>query len=104
MDNVDEVCSVAFPRAFEEADLLVIDEIAPMEVQSDTFVRFIRRALDSELPLNAAIHYRSTAGFIGEVQDREDTNVREVSEETRDELSETLSTREALGSNSSEST
>lgn len=93
VDNVDEICSVAFPRAFEEADLLVIDEIAPMEVQSDTFVRGVRRALDSESPLIAAIHDRSTAGFIGEVKGREDTTVFEVSEETRDELPETLSNR-----------
>lgn len=91
--NVGEVCSVAFPRAFEEAAFLLIDEIAPMEVQSDIFVRFVRRALDAELPLVAAIHYRSTTGFIGEVKDREDTTTFEVSEETRDELPETLANR-----------
>lgn len=88
--NVDETCRDAFPRAVEEADFVVVDEIAPMEVHSDVFVEQVRRALDSDVPLVAVIHERSSSGFIGDVKDREDSELFSVTKETRDDLPETL--------------
>lgn len=84
--NVDAICRTAFSRALESADFVVVDEIAPMEVHSDEFVRGVRRALDADVPLVAAVHYRSTAGFIGEAKNRDDVEIFEVSEATRDRL------------------
>lgn len=83
---VDELCAEAFPRAFAEADVVVVDEIAPMELFGDAFVAGVRRALDADQPLLAAVHYRSEAGFVGEVKAREDVALFEVDEATRDEL------------------
>lgn len=97
--NVDMVCASAFPRAFDHADFLIVDEIAPMEVYSDEFVEQVRRALDADLPLVAAIHYRSTEGFIGEVKGRDDTEVSEVDEDTREDLPATITERLLEGSN-----
>jgi nucleoside-triphosphatase len=88
--HVDSVCATAFQRAFDDADLLIVDEIAPMEVFSDEFRRQVRRGLDGDLPLIAAIHYHATEGFIGEVKDRDDTETVEVTEDTRDALPATL--------------
>jgi nucleoside-triphosphatase len=93
VDGVDEISAVAFDRAFETADFLVVDEIAPMEVYSDEFTRQVRRALDMDLPLIAAIHYHSTDGFIGDIKTRDDAELFEVSETTRDDLPEKLATR-----------
>ena len=93
---IDAVCSTAFPRAFEDAEFLVVDEIAPMEVYSDEFIKQVRRALDADLPLVAAIHYHSTEGFIGEVKGRHDTEMVEVTPANRDELPITI--REQLHS------
>jgi nucleoside-triphosphatase len=93
VDGVDEISAAAFDRAFEKADFLVVDEIAPMEVYSDEFTRQVRRALDMDIPLIAAIHYRSTDGFIGEVRTRDDVELFEVSDTTRDRLPATLATR-----------
>lgn len=95
---VDAICRAALPgnpgTADPEADrgtdpdpdVLVIDEIAPMQVHSDAFVEGVRRALDSDLPVVAAIHHRSTEGFPGEVKDREDAETFAVTDGTRDEL------------------
>lgn len=93
VDNVDAICAFAFARAFEDADVVLVDEIAPMEVYSDEFTRQIRRVLDAERPLIAAIHYRSTEGFIGDVKRRSDVEFVEVTPETRDELPEMLTKR-----------
>lgn len=90
---VDAVCAAAFPRAFDDAEFLVIDEIAPMEVYSDEFIHQIRRALDADLPLVAAIHDRATEGVIGDIKNRDDTEVFEVTETNRDELPTTLTGR-----------
>ena len=84
--NVDAICRTAFSRALKSADFVVVDEIAPMEVHSDEFVRGVRRVLDADVPLVAAIHYRSTEGFIGEVKTRDDVETFEVTEATRDRL------------------
>ena len=91
--NVDAVCTAAFPAAFAEADVLVIDEIAPMEVYSDAFVHHVRRALGAAVPVVAAIHARSTAGFIGEVKDRPDTERCDVTPDNRDDLPATVGDR-----------
>lgn len=90
---VDELCEEAFPRAVENADFVVVDEIAPMEVHSDAFVRHVRAALDADRPVVAAVHDRSTAGFIGEVKDRDDVETFHVDRETREALPATLAER-----------
>lgn len=86
VENVDEMSRNAFSRAFAEADFLVVDEIAPMEVHSDVFNEQVRRALAAAIPLIAVIHQRSTTGVIGEVKQRDDTELFEVTAETRDDL------------------
>ncbi|MFW6385071.1 MAG: NTPase [Halodesulfurarchaeum sp.] len=84
--NVDAACERAFETAFEEADFLVVDEIAPMEIRSTVFTTHVRRALDSDLPLIGVVNRRSTSGFIGDVKNRPDVELLEVTRNTRDEL------------------
>jgi nucleoside-triphosphatase len=83
LQSVDELSGAAVGRALEEADFVVIDEIAPMEVYSDGFKRSVQSALDSPKPLLAAVHQRTTSGFIGSVKARQDVKVLEVTPETR---------------------
>ncbi|MFB6266350.1 MAG: nucleoside-triphosphatase [Halodesulfurarchaeum sp.] len=85
----EALCEQAF-EAVESADAVVIDEIAPMEVTTDAFVAGVRTALDSPIPVVAAVHYRATSGFIGAVKDRDDTTTFEVTEDSRDELPDRL--------------
>lgn len=88
--NVDAISKRAFSGTTEAVDFVVVDEIAPMEVTSERFVEGVRRVLDADIPLVAAIHYRSNAGFIGAVKARSDVEVFDVTEETRDGLPELL--------------
>ncbi len=88
--NVDDMSESAISRALETADVLMIDEIAPMEIFREEFKRQVRKVLDSEKPLIAVIHKRSKSGFIGEVKSREDTEIFEVNEESREYLPEKL--------------
>lgn len=81
--NVDEMSEAAIQRALGEADFIVIDEIAPMEMHSEGFKRAVQAALDSPKPLLAIIHQRTTTGFIGEVKVRSDVKIFEVTPGTR---------------------
>jgi nucleoside-triphosphatase len=86
VENVDVMSESAIARALAEADFVVIDEIAPMEVHSEGFRRAVRAALDSPKPLLAVIHQRTRAGFIGEVKTRSDIKIFEVMPGTQAKL------------------
>jgi len=83
VENVDQLSESAVERSLREADFVVIDEIAPMELHSDGFRRAVRSALDSPKPLLAVIHQRTTSGFIGEIKSRVDVRIFEVTPATR---------------------
>ena len=64
--HVDEIEGVAVPairRAIDEADLIVIDEIGPMEYKSDEFIRVVGDVLKSEKPLLAVVHRKMADRF-----------------------------------------
>jgi len=83
VENVDAMSELAIGRALREADFVVIDEIAPMEMHSEGFRRAVQAALDSSKPLLAVIHQRTTTGFIGAVKTRPDVEIFEVTPSNR---------------------
>ncbi|GAB3676666.1 nucleoside-triphosphatase [Halopiger thermotolerans] len=83
---VGRVAGAALERARGEADCIVIDEIAPMQLESERFVVETRRALESSVPVLAAVKADATNGFLGEVKSRPDVATYEVDPSTRDEL------------------
>ena len=56
VDEIERVAVSAIRRAIDEADLIVIDEIGPMEYKSDEFIRVVGDVLKSEKPLLAVVH------------------------------------------------
>ncbi len=86
IQNIEAVCHKSFPHAFREADYLMIDEIAPMELYSETFGTYLKQALDGEKPVLAVIHRKAGSGFIGRIKKRKDVRLFTVNEENRDRL------------------
>jgi len=84
--NVDILSDKAIGNALKKSDVILIDEIAPMEVYSQRFKERTWEALDSMKPLFGVVHKRSETGFIGDVKGRSDVVVVEVDRENRDEL------------------
>lgn len=59
VEAVDRISEQAIgEEAREAADVILIDEIAPMEVMSDVFVDETRTCLDAELPVIGTVHQR----------------------------------------------
>ncbi|AIU70690.1 NTPase [Thermococcus eurythermalis] len=63
VDELERVGVSAIRRALVEADLIVIDEIGPMEYKSDEFVRAVGEALKSDRHLLATVHRRMADRF-----------------------------------------
>lgn len=84
IDQIDAMANEAFPVAFRKADALMVDEIAPMEMFSETFTRYVREVLDMPIPVLAVIHQKSGKGFIGEVKKRGDAEFFQITLEYRE--------------------
>ncbi|WP_297495393.1 NTPase [Thermococcus sp.] len=63
LDELERVGVSAIRRALVEADLIVIDEIGPMEYKSDEFIKAVGEVLKSEKPLLAVVHRKMTEKF-----------------------------------------
>lgn len=68
-----------------EADIFLVDEIGKMECMSDKFIDAVRTLLEDDRPVVATV---GTAdwGFMGEVEEREDVEVREIEEGNRGKM------------------
>jgi len=85
VEDIRQVAVAALERALRDAELIVCDEIARMELMCPEFAPMVRRCLDSDTPLLAAIQQRRDA-FLDEVRARKDVQVLEVTAGNRDDL------------------
>ncbi|AFK22286.1 putative Nucleoside-triphosphatase THEP1 [Pyrococcus sp. ST04] len=56
VESFERVAIPAMSRALREADLIIIDEIGPMEFKSNEFLKALGLVLKSEKPLLATVH------------------------------------------------
>ena len=85
---VDEVAREAIVA--EDADLVVVDEVAPMQTYSEAFVDRVHDVLDAPVPVVAVVQKARETGFVGSVKRRDDTKLVRVTEENRDGLPDEL--------------
>ncbi|MCX7642852.1 MAG: NTPase [Armatimonadetes bacterium] len=90
--NVEAIGSVAIPalkRALKQADIVVIDEIAKMELSHPAFAEVVWECLESSKPVLGVIQ-RTQLPFINKVKAREDVQIFEVTHQNRNELPEKI--------------
>ncbi|MDW7725892.1 MAG: NTPase [Candidatus Methanoperedens sp.] len=80
LDNI----GVAAIRNALDSELIIIDEIAPMELKSGEFVRAVEEALDSGKSMLAVLHRKSNHPLAERI--RQEFNVFTVTQENRDRL------------------
>ncbi|MEM0042414.1 MAG: NTPase [Thermofilaceae archaeon] len=87
VNNLERLGVKAVIEAVGSADLVVIDEIGPMELLSQAFRRTVLHALDSSKPVLATIHYRAREDPFGrELLSRNDYLMFTVTENNRETL------------------
>lgn len=89
-ENLDRIGAQAISTAAETCEIVIIDEIGPMELFSENFKQAVRRALNSSKLVIAAIHWRTQDNLIHESRNREDAETIIVSPENRDALGEQI--------------
>ncbi len=86
LQDLNSIGARSIKDAIFKADVVVVDEIGPMELFSDEFKDAVEEVLASQKPLIATIHYRMKAPMIQKLKSREDAHLIEISLENRDQL------------------
>lgn len=81
---IDRLVADVLAPGIGVVDCLVIDEIAPMQLESDRFVAATREALDAPTPVLAAVASGSRGGFVEEVRARSDVETFVIDSGTRE--------------------
>ncbi len=82
----DSVAIDAIKNACETCDIIVIDEVGKMEVESPAFVETVREALDCDKPMILTLHKKSRNPLLQDIRRRDDVRILEVTPTNRNLL------------------
>lgn len=86
LKDLEEVGARAIINAATQADVIVIDEIGPMELFSASFKDSAVKAMNSGKAVLGTIHYRARGSFITTIRERKDVEIVEVTLKNREDL------------------
>lgn len=84
--SLEEVGVRALQNAVANSDVIVIDEVGKMEVESESFVRAVKDALDADKPLILTLHKKSRNPLLQDIRRRDDIRILEVTQVNRNLL------------------
>ena len=87
--NLEDLANVgvtAIERAINEADVIVIDELGPMELNSDVFITTVQDALVAPKHLLGTIHKRASHSLVIEIKSNPTFQIVEVTPDNRDRI------------------
>jgi nucleoside-triphosphatase len=76
----------AIKEACEKCDIIVIDEVGKMEVESQAFIDTVKDALDVDKPMILTLHKKSRNPLLQDIRRRDDVRILEVTPTNRDLL------------------
>lgn len=97
LEDLERIGAKAILSACEKADVVVIDEVGPMELYSEPFKDAVIRALDSGKIVLGTIHWRAKTSFTEMIRRRDDVKIVEVRYENRNTLPKTISEEILMG-------
>jgi len=68
----------ALEQAVESADVIVIDEVGKLEVESERFVEAVKEVLDADKPVILTLHKKSRNPLLQDIRKRDDVRILEV--------------------------
>ncbi len=86
MRALDAIGVKAIKSAIDQADVIIIDEVGKMEVESANFVNSVKDALDSDKPLIITLHKKSRNPLLQDIRRRDDIRILEVTPVNRNLL------------------
>lgn len=76
----------AIKDACETCDVIVIDEVGKMEVESEEFCQTVKDSLDVDKPMIITLHKKSRNPLLQDIRRRDDVRILEVTPTNRDIL------------------
>jgi nucleoside-triphosphatase len=86
LDALENVGVTAIETAAEECDIVIIDEVGRMEVESEKFVDIVKKILEEDKPLILTLHKKSRNPLLQDIRRRDDVRILEVTPINRDLL------------------
>ena len=86
LTDLDVIGAGSILDALQNADILAVDEIGPMELSSTAFSNALVRAVESSKPMLGTIHYGLRNSLVNNIKDREDAEILKVTYENRESL------------------
>jgi nucleoside-triphosphatase len=89
-EDLDRIGIEAIVSAIKHADLIVIDEVGPMELTSRRFKEAVQAALACGKPLLGTVHRNAQDPLVNAIRRDRSVEVIEVTNENRDSLPDIL--------------
>ncbi|UCE95738.1 MAG: NTPase [Candidatus Bathyarchaeota archaeon] len=86
LHDLNSIGVTAILNALKHEDIVLIDEIGPMELFSDFFKDVLHKALKSSKPVLGTIHFHAQNQLIRQIKSRKDVDIIEVTLENRNDL------------------
>ncbi|NIR86609.1 NTPase [Candidatus Bathyarchaeota archaeon] len=86
LNDLNVIGARSILNAVAKADVVVVDEIGPMELFSPAFKEAVVQAIRSEKPVLGTIHHRAKDPLITSIRSREDSEILEVTYKNRGNL------------------
>ena len=84
--KLEQVGVTALKEAIEKCDIIVIDEVGKMEVESEAFVEAVKETLEAEKPMIITLHKKSRNPLLQDIRRRDDVRILEVTPTNRNLL------------------
>jgi len=82
----EQIGIAAIRTACEQCDIIVIDEVGKVEVESQAFIDAVKEALDINKPMILTLHKKSRNPLLQDIRRRDDVRVLEVTPTNRNIL------------------
>jgi len=88
VEDLEGIGVRALEHGLENCQLLIVDEVGPMELKSELFRKVVRQVLNSDKPTIFTVHYKSSDELVNEVKRR--CNLYELTPDNREKIMLTL--------------
>lgn len=83
ISKLESVGVSAIKQACEECDIIIIDEVGKIEVESELFCQVVKDALDVDKPMILTLHKKSRNPLLQDIRRRDDVRILEVTPTNR---------------------
>jgi nucleoside-triphosphatase len=86
IESLEKIGVNAIKRASETCDVIVIDEVGKLEVESPGFIKAVKDSLEVGKPMILTIHKKSRNPLLQDIRRRDDMRILEVTPTNRNLL------------------